>query len=227
MIIVFILAFLSSTFCYTQANNVDFLKNKLISNLNKVESISADVNLKIDIEYVKMPETKGKFWYKKPNKTKYDFDGFSMLPKQGTGNFLDKIISEEQAAFVFAGIRQRESQLYSIIKILPTKPDADFVLATFWVDTTSYDVDFVEITTKDNGSFEIELDHIKISDISIPKQLIISFKVPKFSLPKTMTGDTATEEDLQNSNKGDTEGKVIITYSSIELNKDIQESVFE
>jgi hypothetical protein len=60
---------------------------------------------------------------------------------------------------------------------------------------------------------------------ALPSSIYMSFDVPAFSLPKSMTGDLLAEKKPANGKKN-TKGSAQITYTSIVVNKGISEDQF-
>jgi outer membrane lipoprotein-sorting protein len=201
---------------------------KIIANIKKqlssVKDFQANINVKIDISFLNAPEQNGKIYYKAPNKTKIDIPGFAMLPKQGSGNFINDIIFDNNSTIVYVGKEELNKMPVTSIKIIPTDANNDLALANLWVDETRNVVMKVETITKKNGTFMIFLDYSNIEGkIWMPSKVLVSLNVPEFSLPKTMSGDTSGKEKKK---KGNTEGKVTFTYSNYIVNKGIDDKIF-
>lgn len=200
--------------------------NKVLEKMNLVKDFQAIMTLKIDISYLNAPEKSGTIYFKQPNKTKIDIEGFSMLPKQGTGNFLAEVLSKENT-YITNGIENYSGKNCEVIKVIPNDPKSDVAIMTIWVDNSSYNVLKVESITKKSGSFTIGMKYTKIEQFYMPSEVKINFSVPEFSLPKTMTGDFKdNKENKPKSKDGKTEGTVIINYSNYKINKGISDKIF-
>ena len=59
----------------------------------KIEDYQVDVKIKVDVDFLKMPDREATIFYKKPDKFHIDSENFAMLPKSGL-NFSPSRISE-------------------------------------------------------------------------------------------------------------------------------------
>lgn len=220
----FILALLVLYTSNLQSQDAQKIISDLKKQLSAVKDFQANINVKIDISFLNAPEQNGKIYYKAPNKTKIDIPGFAMLPKQGSGNFINDIIFEKNATAVYVGKEMLNNVQVTAIKIIPTDANNDLALANLWVDESKNVVLKVETITKKNGTFMIFVDYTNIeSKIWMPSKVLVSLNIPEFSLPKTMSGANTSKEKKR---KGNTEGKVTFTYSNYIVNKGIDDKVF-
>lgn len=217
----------------TISNNVksqtaDEVVKKVLNNFEMIKDFSADMKLKIDISYLNAPEKSGRIYFKSPNKTKIDIEGFSMLPKQGTGNFIAEILNGDNTT-IANGNEKIEGIDCISIKVIPNNPKNDVAIMTMWVNPHNWTVIKTESITKKSGSFVINLKYAKIDNkYFMPSQVKIVFSVPEFSLPKTMTGDFKdNKENKPKSKDGKTEGTVTINYSNYIINKGIKDELFK
>lgn len=222
----FTLVFCLIVFTFSSSLSSEII-DKVKENFKKINDFQADMNLKIDISYLNAPEKSGKIFFKQPNKTKIDIDGFSMLPKQGTGNFINEILSKD-ITIIENGTESLGNKKTTKVKIIPNNPSEDIAIASMWIDNKDFNVLKSEIITKKSGSYTVSIDYLQINNISLPEKVNIKFSVPEFSLPKTMTGDFKDDKSKSKSKSkdGKTEGLVEIKYSNYILNKGINDSVF-
>lgn len=199
--------------------------DKVKDNFKKIKDFQADMNLKIDISYLNAPEKSGKIYFKQPNKTKIDIDGFSMLPKQGTGNFINEILSKD-ITIIENGTENLGNISTTKVKIIPNNPFEDIAIATMWIDNKDFNVIKSEIITKKSGSYTVFIDYIQSQNVHLPEKVKIKFSVPEFSLPKTMTGDFKDDKSKSKSKDGKTEGIVVLNYSNYIVNKGLNDNVF-
>jgi len=77
------LLFVLVQFGFSQSKDPNEIINAVITNFNKVNDYQVDVKIKVDVEFIKVPETKAKIYFKQPDKVHLEADGFAMLPKNG------------------------------------------------------------------------------------------------------------------------------------------------
>ncbi len=102
------------------------------------------------------------------------------------------------------------------------------MLSTLYIDEKNELVRKAKNTTKDNGTYELEMTYSKYSAYGLPDKVIFSFNTKDYKLPKGVTFDydvgSAKKTDDSMTNK---KGKVEITYSEYQINKGVNDSVFE
>jgi len=213
---------------FTQSKDPDKILENVVDNFSKVQDYSVDVNIKIDVEFIKVPETKAKIFFKQLDKIHLESDGFAMLPKNGMEFSPTALITKEHTAIyekdvVLNGVNT------SLIKVIPLGDQGDVILSTLWVDQVMNVIRKVESTTKTNGTFTIDFSYAKDLKYPLPSEIIFSFNVDKMNIPATISGETAPEKPKKKKGRYDgvTKGKVIVKYNNYEVNKGIADSIFE
>ncbi len=115
-----------------------------------------------------------------------------------------------------------------IIKLLPKDENADVVLSTVYIDETLSLIKKAKTTTKENGTYELEMTYGKYASYGLADKVVFSFNTKDYKLPKGITFDyddgtrrQETPDKLKNK-----KGKVEISYSSYTINKGVPDSVF-
>jgi outer membrane lipoprotein-sorting protein len=208
-----------------QTHDPDVILKKVIETFSKVKDYVVDVQVKVDIDFIKVPETKAKIYFKQPDKINFESEGFALLPKDGI-NFSPLSFLKKEYTALYQKEDHIDNHPVSVIKIIPTSDQGDIVLTTLWIDQLSYIIRKVESTTKSNGTFTIDLKYDDLDkDFSLPIAMIFGFNIDKMNLPKTFS-DKAESESRKNIGKT-TYGKVYITYSNYRINKGISDKIFE
>lgn len=205
------LILLTLSFIYTSySDEASDLVADVLKEYKKVESYEAEMSVKVDVDYLNAPEKKGKISYTK-EKTKIDIPGFSMLPKQGTGNFIGEILSLKNS-YIYIGKEKIDNENLEHIKVIPNN-SKDIVLVDMFIDGAKDIVKKADISTKENGTFSVKLNYKSFSGFLMPSQVIIDFLVPSFKMPKVLVGprDEKRVKKIQNDGEN-TKGKVILKY---------------
>jgi outer membrane lipoprotein-sorting protein len=113
-----------------------------------------------------------------------------------------------------------------VIKLLPQAENSDVVLTTLYIEEKNAVIRKATVTTKENGSYEIELNYGKYIEWGLPDKAIFLFNTKDYKLPKGITfeyekGDKKKQEALKNK-----KGKVEIIYSSYIINKGVDDKIF-
>ena len=213
---------------FSQSKNPDEIINGVITNFNKVNDYQVDVNIKVDVEFIKVPETKAKIYFKQPDKVHLKADGFAMLPKNGMEFSPSSLIKKDYTAIYEQDV-DLNGYKTSIVKVIPLGDQGEVILSTLWIDQKKQVIRKVESTTKTNGTFTIDFTFDDKIKYPLPSKIIFSFNMDKMNLPSTITGETNNENpDKKNKNIGSTtKGQVIVNYSNYVVNKGVPDSIFE
>ena len=222
------LFFISIQIGFSQSKNPDEIINGVITNFNKVNDYQVDVNIKVDVEFIKVPETKAKIYFKQPDKVHLKAEGFAMLPKNGMEFSPSSLIKKDYTAIYEQDV-DLNGYKTSIVKVIPLGDQGEVILSTLWIDQKKQAIRKVESTTKTNGTFTIDFTFDDKIKYPLPSKIIFSFNMDKMNLPSTITGETNNENpDKKNKNMGSTtKGQVIVNYSNYVVNKGVPDSIFE
>jgi outer membrane lipoprotein-sorting protein len=227
-LIIILILFISQTF-YPQTKNPNKIINDVVTEFNRVKDYVVDVNIKIDVEFLKVPETKAKIYFKQPDKVHLDAEGFAMLPKNGMEFSPSSFIKKDYTAIYEKDVVLNGNNT-SIVKVIPLGDQGDVILSTLWVDQEKKVIRKLESTTKLNGTFTIDFTYDDKFKYTLPSKIIFSFNLDKMNIPSTISGETNTDDSKKKKNKNTdstTKGKVIIKYSNYVVNKGVLDSVFE
>jgi len=211
------------------AQDMSALVKEIKAKLDKVNDYVAEGSLKTDVSFIKAPAGKIKVWFKKPDKFRLARDkGISILPKGGVSINLRSIIAEDNYVALAAGESTINGVQTKVVKLLPMDESSDIVLSTLYIDENALLVRKAITTTKENGTYEINLFYGKYSSYALPDKVIFSFNTKDYKLPKGITLEFGEDEKPSDLNKlKNKKGKVEITYSSYIINKGVDDSVFK
>ena len=212
----------------SQSKDPDEIINAVVTNFDKIKDYQVDINIKVDVEFLKVPETKAKIYFKQPDKVHLEAEGFAMLPKNGMQFSPSSLLKNDYTA-----IYERDIDLNgvttSVVKIIPIGDQGDVILSTLWIDQKKQRINKVESTTKTNGTFTIDFSYADNIEYPLPSKIVFAFNLDKMNIPTAMTGETNTEKTNKKNKNSDsrTKGMVIVSYSKYQVNKGIPDSVFE
>lgn len=225
--IIFALVF--TTNCYAQ--DATTLVRKVKAKLDAVNDYVADGKMKTDVAFIKAPVGNVKVYYKKPNKFKLKRDGgISILPKGGVSVNMNSIVTADDFDVIDAGTEIIAGTKTIKLKLLPRNDNNDVVLTTMYINEASLLVYKAITTTKENGTYEIEMSYGKYSAYGLPDKLVFSFNTKDYKMPKGITmefdDDDKKARELKEKMKNK-KGRIEITYSNYSVNKGIDDSVFK
>ena len=215
-------------FGFAQSKDPNEIINNVITNFNKVNDYKVDVNIKVDVEFIKVPETKAKIYFKQPDKVHLEAEGFAMLPKNGMEFSPSSLIKKDYTAIYEQDVELNGFKT-SIVKVIPLGDQGEVILSTYWIDQKKQVIRKVESTTKTNGTFTIDFNYDDKLKYPLPVKIVFAFNMDKMNIPATISGETNSEKpDKKNKNAGSTtKGKVIVNYSNYLVNKGVPDSIFE
>lgn len=195
--------------------------------LEKVNDYQAKGKLKTNVVFIKAPVATVNIFYKRPDKMKIINEaGISFIPKGSVNINLNKFFTDAGKYEIIDAGKETITG-YRIFKLLPLDEEADIVLATLYIDENRELVIKAKNTTRDNGTYELEMTYGQYTDYALPDKVVFSFNTKDYKLPKGVTFDyevgakIKADQDIKNK-----KGKVEITYSSYIINKGIDEKIF-
>lgn len=208
---ILILLFINtSVFLYSQLLTKEQLLTNSIKSLKSIPSYSCDVTLKVDVDFIKIGERKGKLTYIKPDSLRYDIDGFALLPKEDP---LSKIKNLKIKEYTLIELEEEtiNGSPTRNIKIIPNKSEDDIILGQIWIDKKN-NIRKLSIFTKEQGQFEFMIDYMNYK-YPVPKQITVLFDIKEMKVPPGMTGELNKFYKKENKQQT-TSGKIIIDYSN-------------
>jgi outer membrane lipoprotein-sorting protein len=225
----FVVALLIS-FTSVQAQDMTALVTKVKAKLDQVNDYEADGNMKTDVSFIKAPIGKVKVYFKKPNKFRLKKEGgISLLPKGGVSVNMSTIITTSDFVALAAGEAVIDGFKTKIVKLLPTNEASEIVITTLYIDEPNLLVRKAITTTKENGTYEMQMSYGAFANFGLPQKVVFSFNTKDYKLPKGITLEfDDNEKPLSEAQKlKNKKGRVEITYSNYVVNKGIADSFFK
>jgi outer membrane lipoprotein-sorting protein len=225
---VFFLITLICVSVFTQQKTPEQILEKVKVEFDKIEDYQVDVQIKVDVSFLKMPDRKATIFYKKPDKFHIDSENFAMLPKSGLNFSPLGFLNYKYTAFL-----EREDTikgiLTSVIKVIPLDVTAEVILSTLWIDTKRNLILKVESSRKPQGTFTINLDYLKTTEgFWLPSSLLFDFTIDGSGLPKRFGMENESNSGNKKSDKEKAPtGKVYVNYSNYKVNIGLDDSIFE
>lgn len=221
-----ILILLFAANVFAQNNDPQKLINRVRDKFKKVQDYEVDAQIKVDIDFVKVPDMKAKIYFKQPDKVKMNTEGFAMIPKQAFNFSPEKLFKDSYNA-LFVKTEKFNNTNVSVIKIIPTDEKSDVAISTLWIDTNNDVLRKIETTGKKGGSFQVEMNYSNNPAYPLPSFIKFSFDLPKVNMPRNMRdGNQSDMNDNKTDKQRPDKGTVNISYSNYKINKGIPDSFF-
>ncbi|MEP6700025.1 MAG: hypothetical protein ABJA85_01865 [Bacteroidota bacterium] len=206
----------------------DVIKN-VKAKLDKVTDYEAKGKMKTNVLFIKAPIANVKVYYKKPNKLRINNEsGISFIPKGSVNINLNNIFINTTGFDMIDMGKEAKTNL-RIIKLLPKDENADVVLSTLYIDETQSLIKKAKTTTRENGTYELEMNYGKYAEYGLADKVIFAFNTKDYKLPKGITFDydDGTKKQQPADKLKDKKGKVEIVYAGYIINKGVSDAVFK
>jgi hypothetical protein len=204
-----------------QAQTADEVIAKVKGKLVSVRSYEAKGQLKTDVAFLKIPISSVRISYQFPDKFSIKKDGgLSVLPKGGIRINMNSLITEANTALDAGRVNWKGADL-AVYKLLPLSETSDIVLTTLYVDDKQMVIRKAITTTKENGTYEMEMDYGKYVQWGLPDKAVMIFNTKDYKLPKGVTFeyDAGMAQKPKDPKQLSKKGKIEILYSSYVINK--------
>ena len=219
-----------ASFAAAKCQTPEELVKQVRLKLDKVNDYEASAKMKTNVAFIKAPLATVKIYFKKPNKLRiHNQSGLSFIPKGSVNINLNNIFVQGDDSYDIIDVGKEAATNLRIIKLLPKDDNAEIVLSTLYIDEKQALIKKAKTTTKDNGTYELEMTYGKYAEYGLADKVIFSFNTKDYKLPKGVAYDyddgTRKKDDADKLK--DKKGKVEIYYSSYTINKGVPDSVFQ
>ncbi|MBK7812601.1 MAG: hypothetical protein IPO62_06955 [Saprospiraceae bacterium] len=206
--LIILLLIVQSSFAQSPA---DELLNNLLKKINQTGKYQVDINIQIDVKFIKIKNRTGKMFFTPPDSVRFKIDGFAFLPKKGFNSQLNSLKNQKVTALSM-GQEKLNGLNCEVIKVIPSDIGSELVLAQIWLDPIKNRMIKMTTITKSQGSSTIAFDYAVQNKYDLPSKMKVSFEIKNQKLPVSFTGDFEQIEDQ--IKPGVDQGSVIITYSN-------------
>jgi outer membrane lipoprotein-sorting protein len=210
------------------AQNEMELVKKVKAKLDKVNDYTAQGRMRIDVSFIDAPESKVTVYYKKPDKFKVKKSGgISILPKGGVSVNIGTLLGDENYDIVPGKDTKINGVNTKVVKLLPQNENSDVVLTTLYIQEENLVIKKATVTTKESGTYEIDLNYSKYMDWGLPDKVVFSFNTKDYKLPKGLTFEYENGNKKKSQTLKNKKGSIEITYSGYTINKGIDDKIFQ
>lgn len=218
---------LISSFVFAQNKNPQQILDDVTNKFDLVKDYQVEVTIKIDMDFLKVPETEAKLYFKQPDKTKFESEGFALLPKQVFEINPGKLLSFDYTPVYIRDVKVDEINT-AVIKIVPNSDSTNLLLSTIWVDVQNSRVQKIETATKHGGTMTTVLAYNKESKYPLPSKVSVEFDVnAQAPIPSANHQNSIVKHKRAVAGRRQLNGSVMLTYSDYKINEGIPDSVFE
>ena len=213
-----IIAFLMGM--YSSAQDVNTLIKLVKNKLDNINRYQATGTMKTSIAYLKIPIAKVHIQYRKPNElTIKSNNGVTFVPKGVDAISLQKIFSSEFTA-IDGGTEKIKQKVLRVVRLLPTSQQSNIVLSTVYINLSDLVVEKSSTTTKDEGTYEMEMQYGKYIQLGLPDKVTFTFNAKDYKIPKglTLDFDNASSKNQKIDKTMLNKGKAEIVFQQYTIN---------
>jgi hypothetical protein len=202
--------------------------DRLLAKFKLVNTYQANAVIRPDIPFLKMLPQKATVYFKQPDQFRVKTTGISILPKQHFDNIFTLLAERNAYVPVLTGREKLNDVSLAVLNIIPVADTSELILARLWVDDVRNLIIKAQLTTRTNGTIQINYEHGRYADYGLPDKIIFTIDVKKFKIPKAVAADintiskTASEQEKQSK-----QGKITVTLSNYQINKPVPENIFK
>lgn len=178
--------------------------NRLIEKYSKETVLKCEINVKIDVEGMKIPNKKILVEFEEGEKPKVKGEGLALLPKKGMINQFSELFRTPMQAILMS---EKENTL--IYKLVSLDDKSNWVTADIMFDKQDLQILESVINTRKQGSLTALHSY---EDSKYPSKSIITFEVRKFKIPLRFIGRQNKLNDFPDKNDI-VLGKVTLLYT--------------
>lgn len=213
----------------SQAQDAAALVKKVKDKLATVNEYEASAVMRTAVTFIKVPESNITVYYKKPDKFRIKKqNGIVVVPKGGASINLSALFAGDNYSAVAAGKSEFEQTPVTIVKLLPLDEKSDIVVSTLYIDEKESLIRKAISTTRNNGTYEVEMTYGKYAAWGLPDKVVFIFNTKDYKLPKGLAFDYDTgEKPAAATTDKNQKGKVEITYTNYAVNKGVSDNIFQ
>lgn len=208
-------------------NSANILLNAVYNKLQKANDYTVDAHIKVDMPFIRILPVNVKIFFKQKDKFKIESKSIAVVPRQGFDQISKVIADSNSYTAILQGQENIGTIQTTIVSVISLSDTSDVILGRFWIDPKQKLVLKSQLTTRSNGSIEMEFAYGSQTDYGLPDKMIFSVDIKKFKVPKGILANSDTSDPKKDGkNKKNKKGKIFITLSNYQVNKGIDDKVF-
>ncbi len=218
--------FLITLFTLTASAQSPYALLKTIrTDFNRINDLKCSAAMQFEIPGVKLQRISGSLFYKKPGKFRVNANGLIFVPKQSPFLQLETLADTTTYVAVLTGSEDVKGVACHGVTIIPNNNE-DLMVMKLAIGKTDGRIHRAQLTLKREGTVTYHNSYASAKGI-IPSEVMFEGDFRKFKMPKALTGDIGgkTEKPVKGESNFQT-GRIRITFSQVELNRKIDDSVF-
>lgn len=220
----FLIALAAGLSAFVATESPKQMLTAVLTKLKKVQDYSVSAHIKADIPMIKALPVDAKIYFKQKDKLKVESKSIVILPKQGLNSFSNTFADSNSYTAVLKGSEILRKTTVQVINVIPDSDTSDVILGKFWIDNVNKLVMKSQLTTRSNGTVEVDYFYSLQKAYGLPDSMIFTVDVKKFKIPKGVAVDIQKSK-APKANEAKT-GKIYVSLKNYSINKGIPDSKF-
>lgn len=200
-----------------RAQGVDPALSLVKDRLDSIVGFDVTVQMEVDIRYVNMPVKTARLSYRQGEGVNIQSEDFVMIPKRGLDFGLGELYKYPFMTLNLGEVAF-QGRTCELIKVIPTTEASDYSIATLWVDRQRQRIAKSQISTKKNGTFDIEYAYTTAKEV-LPRQITVNFQVADIRIPLRFLGREAQIDKGQLKADPGQKGAIRLLFSQYQLSR--------
>lgn len=223
-IFLFLLGFIF--FEHVNAQTADALIQSVVAKINSVNDYKAELQIKANIPFIKVPIADATIYYKKTDKLKVESKGIAILPKQGMSDLTGFLSNTKSYSSVLGEDKTINEHKTKLVSVLPSAENSEIVLAKVYISPSDALIYRTVLTTKSSGTVSIDYEYNHNKQYALPSKLTFTVDIKKFKMPKSVASDIRNN-DKKKKYKENEKGTIVLVFTSYEVNKGLSDAIFK
>ncbi|MEJ7609941.1 MAG: hypothetical protein WKF88_02050 [Ferruginibacter sp.] len=210
------------------SQDINAILQKARAKTETVNDYEATGRMRTNVAFLKVPVANIKVYFKRPDRLKVKSEkGISFIPKGAVNLNMNSILGTGKFTVLDAGTDKLKGETVRVARLLPEEEASEIVLSTLYIDEANSLVRKVRTTTRDNGTYELEMSYGKYANYGLPDKIIFSFNTKEYKLPKGVTFDFELNAPAPKDKTKNKKGRAEITFNNYIINKGVSDAVFK
>lgn len=207
--------------------NANAILHGVYAKVQKAKDYSVDVNIKVDMPFIRMLPVAAKIYYKYKDKFKVESKSIAIVPRQGFDQASKMLADTNSFTTIIQGKELIGKTQAIIINIIPLSDTSDLILGKLWIDQKQNIILKSQLTTKSNGTILTEYTYGTQLAYGLPDKMTFTVDVKKFKIPKSVAADMNNKPKEEDKTKDKKKGQIFITLTNYQINKGIPDTFFK
>lgn len=201
---------------FAQDKNAEKIISAIKNKIDKVDNYSAEVEISVKFDFLKMPISKAEIFFKKPDKFKLHSEKLAILPK-GVIDFNPQKIIDKDFTSEFISDTLVDNKKLSIIIIIPNADSIKFNAAKLLIDKNESLINQIILSLDGHAKIITYFNYNDQKEFALPSQIKINL-----DFSQVEESENKRRRNIPENFKGD----ITINYNNYKVNKGIDDSVF-